>query len=169
MKKKCRLQSIYAMCIENKRLTSYFIKRFNLEIRNGGFMALIEWNNQYSVGLNLLDDQHKKLFQLLNTLHDAMKNGKGRDLLGKTLDELISYTVTHFRTEEELFDKHKYVGAIKHKAEHAELTKQAVDLKKRFDGGAVLTLEVMNFLRDWLNTHIMGSDKKYSSALGGVS
>ena len=110
-------------------------------------MALIEWDPQYSVGIPAIDDQHKGLFKLLNDLHDAMKSGKGRDILGKTLNDLINYTVTHFQHEEMLFDKHGYIDSLRHKTEHASLTKQAQELKVSFEKGGMITLQVMEFLK----------------------
>ncbi len=135
-------------------------------------MALITWSQNFSVGVKDIDEQHKKLITLVNELHDAMSVGKGREVLGKILSDLISYTVYHFKHEEDLFEKYAYLGYIAHKTEHDKLAGQAGDIKKKFDSGeAVLTIEVMNFLRDWLNNHILGSDKKYGPFLNskGVS
>ena len=69
-------------------------------------MPLIAWDQGFSVGVGSIDEQHKKLIGLLNDLHDAMRFGKGRDVLGKVLAELIDYTAYHFRTEEGLFAKY---------------------------------------------------------------
>lgn len=125
-------------------------------------MALMNWESKFSVGIKEIDDQHKKLFDLINSLHDAMKAGKGKDALGKVLIELVNYTVYHFGTEEKLFQKYAYPETTAHKKEHADLTKQATELKAKFEkeGGAI-TIDVMNFLRDWLNNHILKIDMKY--------
>jgi hemerythrin len=130
------------------------------------------WNNEYSVHIELVDDQHKKLIGLINGLHDAMKVGKGKEALGKTLSELVDYTAYHFKEEEELFKAYAYPDYLSHKKEHDALTKQAVDLKERFTRGDLfLSNETVLFLKDWLNGHILGSDKKYGPYLNakGVS
>lgn len=129
-------------------------------------MALIQWSNDLSVHIKEIDAQHKKLIQLINTLHDFMAMGKAKDVMGQTLAELVDYTVYHFSTEERLFQQHGYPGYAEHKAQHDELTRQAKELKAKFDkGDALITLDVMNFLVDWLNKHIIGSDKLYTSFL----
>ncbi|EKD27068.1 MAG: hypothetical protein ACD_79C00896G0004 [uncultured bacterium] len=126
-------------------------------------MAFIDWTDSLSVGINLIDEQHKKLVGLVNSLYDAMKVGKGNDVLGKILEELIEYTKYHFSTEEELMKKHLYPKFLDHKKEHDALTKAAVDLAKQHKEGAMLlSMKVNTFLKDWLTNHIMGTDKKYS-------
>jgi hemerythrin len=124
------------------------------------------WSNELSVGIEHVDEQHKKLVGLLNGLHDAMKLGKGKDTLGKTLSDLVDYTAFHFKTEEDLFRIHAYPDYLIHKKEHDALTKQALDLKERFTRGDLfLSNKTMLFLKDWLNGHILGSDKKYGPFL----
>ena len=131
-------------------------------------MPLIAWDQGFSVGVGSIDEQHKKLIGLLNDLHDAMRFGKGRDVLGKVLAELIDYTAYHFRTEEGLFAKYGYPEHAAHEREHRDLTRQAMELKERFErGDTAITIDVMNFLKDWLNDHILGSDKRYGPFLAG--
>lgn len=127
---------------------------------------LMEWNENLSVNVKTCDEQHKKLLSILNTLHDAMFVGKGKDVLGNILTELVNYTVYHFKTEEDLFLKYGYFEFLLHKKEHDDLTKQATELKNKFDKGEmIITMEVMKFLKDWLNKHILESDKKYGPFL----
>jgi len=131
-------------------------------------MPLIQWAPKYSVNIREIDQQHQKLMALINELYDGMNAAHSKETLGKVLDELINYTVYHFSTEEKLFQKHGYPESTAHKAEHDKLTKTASELKKKFDANqAQITVEVMNFLRDWLNNHILGTDKKYSGYLNG--
>ena len=131
-------------------------------------MAFIDWTDELSVNIKTIDDQHKELIKMINELSEAMKVGKGKDVMGKVLAKLLDYTKMHFGTEERFFETHKYPGYISHKAEHDKLTKQVMDLKTRFDSGqSVITVEVMSFLKDWLQKHIIGTDKKYSTFLIG--
>jgi hemerythrin len=125
-------------------------------------MALIEWSSSLSVGVSEIDEQHKKLIGIINRLNDAMKTGKGKDALTTLLKETAEYTVYHFGTEETYFDRFGYPGKERHKLEHKGLLEKVVQLSKDFDSGKVtITLDVMNFLKDWLSKHIMGSDKQY--------
>lgn len=129
-------------------------------------MALISWSSMLSTGVAEQDNQHKKLIDLINQLNDAMQAGKGTDVLGKVLNELVSYTVMHFGYEEKLMGQHGYAETPAHKAEHAKFVQTVGDFKKKFDSGsAVITAEIMNFLRDWLTSHIMKTDKKLGKAL----
>jgi hemerythrin len=132
-------------------------------------MALLQWDQDYSVNIREIDEHHKKLFSLINTLHDAMSAGKGKEVLGKVLTELLSYTAMHFAYEEKLFDQYAYPQAVAHKAEHEKLMQQVKDLKAKYDAGTTqITVDVMLFLKNWLNNHIHVVDKKYSAHLNAA-
>lgn len=130
-------------------------------------MPLMAWNEKMSVGVKLLDDDHKKLVGMVNELYDGITSGKGKEVLGGVLDNLVAYTVVHFKHEEDFFTKTGYPASQAHLAEHEKLTKQVKDVQASYKSGAAstLSLEVMNFLKNWLITHIQGSDKKYGPHL----
>ena len=131
-------------------------------------MALLNWSDSYSVGVKDIDLQHKKLIDLINSLHDGMKQGKGKEILGTVLNELANYTVYHFGFEEKLFEKYGYPETIVHKRQHADLVGQVKKLVESYNnGGSVLSMDLMNFLKDWLTQHIAGSDKKYTAFFNG--
>ena len=110
-------------------------------------MSLITWDNTYSVKIKVIDNQHQKLVGLINELYDGMNQGKGREASGKTLDELISYTRTHFAYEEQLFKIHGFPTYASHKVEHDSLTEKVIDFQKQFrEGKANLALPLMTFL-----------------------
>jgi hemerythrin len=127
-------------------------------------MPLIQWTSILSVNVAEIDQQHQKLIALINNLNDAMKKGRGKESLAEIIDELSNYAVNHFAFEEKYFDKFGYPAATGHKLEHTDFVKKVSEFKKGFDGGRLaLTIEVMAFLKDWLQNHIQGIDKKYSS------
>jgi len=129
-------------------------------------MALFNWSNQYSVNIKQIDEQHKILIGIINELHDGMKAGRGKEVMGPLINKLVDYTVFHFSFEEKLFTSNGYPEASSHKNTHAALVKKVNELKKDYDSGkAILSMEVMNFLKEWLSGHILGTDKKYSSFL----
>lgn len=129
-------------------------------------MSLIQWSDALSVGIPQLDAQHKRLIDLVNSLHEAMARGAANQIVGEVLSDLISYTVTHFQTEEKSLRDTAYPAYAQHKAEHERLVKQVNDLKKRFDGGqASLSVQIQGLLRDWLVNHIRGTDKQYTDHL----
>lgn len=129
-------------------------------------MGLLQWQDSYSVGVPKFDVQHKHLFSLLNELNDAMAQGKGNDVLGKTLRELISYTKGHFLAEEQLMQIRRYPGFPTHKAEHDKLTQKVLKFQEEFCEGKIgLSVAIMSFLREWLLDHIAGTDKQYGPYL----
>lgn len=129
---------------------------------------LIEWNQGMSVDVAILDSQHKKLIAMINGLNDAMKSGKGKDALGGLLSELAGYTATHFTSEERLMDQYAYPGALAQKAEHRKFVAQVNDFKAQFEKGtAMMSMQIMSFLSDWLKNHIMKTDKQYGPFFSG--
>ncbi len=130
-------------------------------------MPLMMWNDKMSVGIPRIDEEHKKLVAMLNELYDSVQAGHGKEALGKILDGLIAYTAGHFKHEEKLFAETGYPDAPAHKKEHDDLTKQVLDVQQKYKAGVTgtLSLEVMNFLKNWLVNHIQGSDKKYAPHL----
>ena len=131
-------------------------------------MPLLNWTEDLSVKVNGLDNQHKKLVSLINDLHEAMKEGKGKNTLGIILNELIEYTKYHFTAEENLMLQKKYPGYSQHKAEHDSFTKKVIEFNNQFVAGSLsLSIDVLTFLKEWLIGHIKGTDKKYSPNLIG--
>jgi hemerythrin-like metal-binding protein len=95
-----------------------------------------------------------------------MKAGKGNDVIGPILSDLLSYTAFHFATEEKLFQEYVYPDYPLHKKEHDNLSNKVKAFISDFRTGKIaLTIDVMNFLKDWLRNHILGSDKKYGPFL----
>lgn len=126
-------------------------------------MSLIEWNESYSVGIKEIDLQHKKLVSYINQLHDAMKNGKSKEIINTILNGLVDYTKDHFNTEEKYMKKFNYIGYVKHKNIHDGFVQKVVMFKSKFDKGTEsISIDLMHFLSDWLIKHIKGTDKKYT-------
>lgn len=129
-------------------------------------MALFEWKDDYTVNVKRFDGEHKKLVSLLNELHDAMSQGQGRFVVQGVLQQLLDYTRQHFAAEESAMKSVAFDGLAAHAAEHRELTmkveKFAADYNK---GHTAITIDVLYFLRDWLENHILNTDRKYRDAM----
>ncbi|MBI5888056.1 MAG: hemerythrin family protein [Deltaproteobacteria bacterium] len=126
-------------------------------------MALFEWNDSYSVKVGLFDGHHKKLVGMINELHQAMVSRQANAVIEKILDSLVDYTKYHFTEEERLMKQHGYPGYEQQKKEHADLVSQVADIQDRYKKGSLsVSLETMSFLKNWLSSHILGTDKKYS-------
>jgi hemerythrin-like metal-binding protein len=129
-------------------------------------MARMEWKDDFSVGIVSIDNHHRKLVDYINELHDAIATDKTQEVLGTIIGNIISYTVHHFSYEEELFDKYSYEDTVAHKAKHKELIKDTLALEEQFKFGKVeISIQILNFLTDWLNKHILDTDKQYSQFL----
>ncbi len=126
-------------------------------------MALMTWNDSFSVGIKTIDDQHIVLVETLNDLHAAMMKGQAKTLTGPMLTRLVAYTRDHFKAEEAMMMTTKYPAFSQHQAKHRDLTKQVEEFVDRFESGEItLNIQLMNFLRDWLTTHILKEDQAYS-------
>jgi len=129
-------------------------------------MPLFKWNDSYSVGVELLDDDHKKLIGYLNEVFELVTTKKSKEEIVPILEGLKLYTVTHFNNEEKLFEKYGYPDTEAHKKEHSDFIEKVEDFYEEYNtGDLMLTIDVMNFLKSWLKTHITGTDKKYKDFL----
>lgn len=123
-------------------------------------MSLFTWNDLYAVHHPMIDTQHKKLFKYADDLHAAMLKGAARSIIASTLTNLIEYTQSHFSEEEKLMRSSGYPKFQQHKAIHEALTKKVKDLKAAYDSKQVtITVDTMQFLRSWLEDHIMVMDR----------
>ncbi len=126
-------------------------------------MDFFTWKDEMSVNVKEIDAQHKKLVSMINELHKAMKEGKSKMVLRDIIKGLVEYTKVHFGTEEKYFDKFGYPESQEHIKEHNDFVKKVQEFQKEFEEGkSLVSIEIMNFLKDWLYHHIMGTDKKYS-------
>jgi len=127
---------------------------------------MFEWKDEYSVGIRSIDGQHQNLFRLAGELHSAMAGGQGKAAIFKTLGRLVQYTEVHFAQEERLMRLHDYPDLAAHKAQHDALARQVRQFQADFEAGRVLvTIQLLQFLKNWLENHIKGSDQKYAPYL----
>jgi hemerythrin-like metal-binding protein len=131
-------------------------------------MAFIDWNDKLATGIGVIDGQHKKLIGLINDLHSAMRERKGREAYGPILLELADYTRYHFGTEEKAFAKYGYSGAEDHVEKHQDLVRQLGEIEEQFKQGSLMvSVKLLDFLNDWITEHIMRDDMKYVPELRG--
>ncbi len=127
---------------------------------------MFEWSEEFSTGIGSVDAQHRTLFGIAHELHTAMAAGQAKGSLAKILERLVQYTTMHFAHEERLMRLHQYPQLEQHQAEHAALTQQVVKFRADFLGGrAVITVQLLTFLKGWLEKHIKGSDFRYAPHL----
>jgi hemerythrin-like metal-binding protein len=132
----------------------------------GENMDLFRWNEKYDTGIARIDEEHRNLVGLLNGLYRAMRAGKTNEPLEELLDELIDYTRFHFANEESLMSRYGYPGYAAHKLEHERMTQKVQELQEQLAKGRIsLSIEVFQFLRNWLSNHILDIDQRYAPFL----
>ena len=128
------------------------------------FQDFFLWKPEYSVKIKLIDEQHKKIIEILNVLYYAFLEKEHKKKVEEIIRQLEDYTVNHFGTEEKYFSQFKYNETAEHIAQHDEFKNQVKVFREQFEkDNAVLTFSIINYLREWVNKHIMVEDKKYST------
>ena len=129
-------------------------------------MSVFEWREEFSVNIAEMDEQHKKLFGLINGLAQARNEGNDREATGKTIEGLIDYVKTHFDSEEKLLKEYDYTDYFDHRQAHIKLTIKVVEFQQRYVKNSLpVANELAEFLSLWLQGHIMGEDKRYGKYL----
>lgn len=122
-------------------------------------MTFALWSSDYETGHLDVDRQHRRLFELVNELHEAMAKGHGREALEPALKALATYTLEHFATEEALMRETGYPDLERHRDKHEALARQVDELLLRFSKGYLTIPSTLSrFLADWLKHHIREED-----------
>ena len=126
-------------------------------------MPLMLWTEELSVGVEALDEDHRKLFAMVNGLFDAIEDGTGTVLPGALFDALLDYTRDHFAREEALMAARRYPGLAAHRTEHAELAERVHELRQNFLAGSLEPVrgELLVLFKTWLTSHIRVTDCGY--------
>jgi hemerythrin-like metal-binding protein len=126
-------------------------------------MEIISWNEKFSVKIKSIDDQHKKLFELINNFYNGFDQNSVKERTIELLTGLKNYTLFHFNTEEKYMKNFKFPGFENHKVEHDKFISTIMDYEKRHkEGKLLLTIEITSFIKDWITNHINHTDKEYT-------
>ena len=126
----------------------------------------VEWKDEYSVGIESIDRQHKKLLSLINQLQTAVDYSTGDEFERDALDELVDYTKTHFSYEEGLLEQNNYPDFEPHKEQHKKMIEHVGKVLSEYEKDHDTAMHnAAEFLKEWLINHINGTDKQYSSFL----
>ncbi len=132
-------------------------------------MSRIYWDQSYSVHNDELDAQHKRWFDILNRLHDAMLNAGPDEYVREKADALkamVDYTRFHFRAEEAFMRKINYPAMDSHVKLHERFVDQISEYYDDLQAGrVVLGTRIIKFMQEWLKDHIATEDKQYASLL----
>lgn len=127
-------------------------------------MDYIKWYDSYSVGVRRLDDQHKKLIDLLNRMFDSVNDKNYGKAVQDVINEMIAYSEYHFETEEVLMEEYDYPHFAEHKIEHIDFKLKISEFMTKYENGTErLNMEILKFLKDWLINHIRIEDNRYKA------
>jgi hemerythrin len=139
---------------------------WNRKLADKSGMSLFVWKPEYSVGCTEIDEQHQQLFHIADELHRAMMERRGREALAGILKRLLAYTTYHFGNEERLMRETAYPLYLQHHLEHEKLTNVALEHQRKvLAGESALSIDVLQFLSNWLRIHIGASDQKLAAHL----
>lgn len=158
----------YAMGIKESLLVLVLLLPFIIMIKNQYLENKIAWRDEYSVGIEAMDNDHQHLLELILRTFKSLSSARGKDKTAEVIDELIEYTVTHFAREEGLMREHGFPGLEGHIKEHEMMRSKMLEFKDNLDSNSSkVSSEVLRFLQNWLVNHITSTDKQYSEFLLG--
>lgn len=129
-------------------------------------MPILSWQDSYSVGVKRIDDEHKTLIDMINEAYDAAKNESDDVVIKKLANGMRDYAVLHFSTEENLMNEYHYPDTDMHCGVHDAFMEKALVCKDCVNGlDTTNPIEVIRYLADWLNGHILGTDKELGAFL----
>ena len=127
-------------------------------------MAYLHWSSDLDTGIEVIDNQHRRIVDYLNELNDA-NDGGNVDATNHVLTQLVDYTLTHFAFEEELQEKAGYPFLRAHKRVHEIFTKRVAEFQQRAAAGENVAPELLSMLKIWLVNHIKGDDADYAESV----
>lgn len=129
-------------------------------------MAMVQWSDEYSVGIQEIDEQHQVLVGMINELYVSMAQKDGSEKIGAILSRLVDYTKIHFAVEECLMRMFNYPGYEPHKRIHDALVERVGELVGKYQkGDGQVSVELLFLLKDWLLDHIKEKDTDYAPFL----
>jgi hemerythrin len=124
-------------------------------------MAILSWREEYSVGVGLIDEEHKRLIAMINKAYDSIADMREHEVFEELVEDMRVYAAEHFRTEERLMAEYGYPGAKAHKMAHDDfIIRASVTNSMLAKGERADSSQIFSFLAEWLNKHIMGTDKQ---------
>ncbi len=124
---------------------------------------MIEWYDNYNVGVSIIDEQHKKLIDIINKATTAKRHNNSPEEISEILYDMTIYAQEHFKTEEAYMRKFEYPEYESHKYEHIDFyIKTLVFGNRESKGDNQITDDILEYLQQWLVGHIQITDKKYS-------
>lgn len=125
-------------------------------------MELFKWRSDYTTRVEELDEEHREIVRLINTLYNGLRDGEDAGTMKYVLDEMVEYTHSHFDHEERMMRRFAYPGYSDHKREHDSFRSTINDVNGMVASGVTgLGKPLLKMMREWLLNHILEVDGKY--------
>jgi len=131
-------------------------------------MSILTWNDNFSVNIEQMDKQHRKLIDIINRLSEVAQYNQNNEAIGKILQALEEYIEFHFTDEENLMRKYHYHKLDAHRRAHQNLIFELFRYRNLYDSHKLVFNELANFIANWLVDHIMVEDKEYKSMINST-
>ena len=129
-------------------------------------MQFFSWETKYATGIEVIDKDHIKLVEMINDLYTAMSRGEGRLVVHDIVNRMVEYSKRHFKREELLLKKAGYIHFASHEEQHDSFIAKVASFIRKLEAGETnISIELVEFLRDWMVDHILNSDKKFVADL----
>jgi hemerythrin len=129
-------------------------------------MAYFQWADDMVIDGGPIDADHRHLVDLVNALHSATTEGRGREVVEGILKDLLAYTSEHLRREESVMATAGFPHLERHKVGHDHFIAKLAELQKKYESGSItVAAQLSTVLRDWLSLHIRRSDKELKSKM----
>ena len=130
-------------------------------------MVLIEWKDEFCVGISDVDHEHQEIINLINNLHDAMSGENATISVMDFLGEIYSHVSAHFALEEKIMRTHKYDQYADHKADHERLLDELRDIMDDYEENAYFSdAEFAGQVERWFTEHFKTKDARLHKHLG---
>ncbi len=124
-------------------------------------MAFLNWSSSYSVGVAVLDAEHRHFFDLLNQLYDSIMDGSASDAKAHTIiDQVFDFAVEHCSREEQMLEAAHFPHIAEIRQHHEYLRRTIQELRTRLIERGGISMELANFLMEWVLEHVLKEDKK---------
>ncbi len=130
---------------------------------------MASWNDSFLIGVKIIDDQHKKLFGMVDEFYLRLADSNNEGPIIMLVKGLKEYSRIHFSTEEMLMEKYAFPGIKSHKASHVSFVNQVAVYEAKLKGnGVLMPMEMAKFLKNWIAQHVASEDKLISAYLDKI-
>lgn len=152
------------LLIDIKAKDNGFCHTERFALKQGAVMAKFIWHVSLNTGIDVIDEQHRRIVHHINELNQAAQTAD-QAAIGNVIDELVDYTLSHFAFEEGLMAQANYPMLEPHKQVHQQFIAKVESFRARFQQGEDISQELLTMLHKWLLNHIQNEDADYAKSV----